>query len=202
MSDTIVNRNLELACSVGSYDNALEALEEGANVNFHSGAPLFSAILGRNREILNLLLDRGADASFFLSKKLLKQHLSREELIETLIACAPCNPKDVKIDEIREVDSAIRSTGVEFLVSELDWDDATRFRDSLNAIGADSSHRCVSEFLQWAKSESRESDDGLSGFLRAHGDALVEYRSRYLESGEDLIALANEFINANDSEGE
>jgi hypothetical protein len=202
MSDPIANRTLELACTVGSLDDAMEALEEGADVNFRSGAPLFLAIVNRNRGIINFLLDQGAEVEAFLPRKRLKQVMTREDLIEELVACAPYNPRDIKIEELQEIDSAIREVGVEFLLSELDWDNATRFRDSLNAIGAGSSHRCVAEFLQWARSENG-SGGGLSDFLSSHDNAVSEYRERYLSSGEDLVALASDFLNSpEDSAGE
>lgn len=206
MSDPIANRTLELACTVGALDDAREALEDGADVNFRSGAPLFLAILNRNRSIIRFLLDHGADGEMFLPKKKLKDIKSRDELVEELIACAPYNPRDIKIDEIEQIDSAIRGRGVEFLVSELDWDHATRFRDSLNAIGAGSSHRCVAEFLQWARSESSEFGSSLDEFLISNNDAVSEYRQRYLTTGENLVALANDFLSgtedADDSKGE
>jgi hypothetical protein len=198
MSDPIANRTLELACTVGSLENAREALEEGADINLRSGAPLFLAIVNRNRHIIQFLLDQGADAEPFLPKKRLKEIQSREDLVEELIACAPYNPRDVKLEEIQVIDSAIRETGVEYLVSALDWDHATRFRDSLNAIGAGSSHRCVAEFLHWARSESG-GIQGLGDFLRNHGDAVGEYRERYLGSGENLVELASDFLNSADS---
>lgn len=199
MSDPIANRTLELACTVGSVGNAREALEEGADVNFRAGAPLFLAIVNRNRSVIDFLLDHGADSEMFLPKKRLKEIQNRADLVEELIACAPHNPRDVKLDEIQEIDSAIRESGVEFLVADLDWDHATRFRDSLNAIGAGASHRCVAEFLQWARSESRCGENGLGEFLRSHGDAVGEYRQRYLSSGEDLVALASDFLNSAES---
>lgn len=196
MSDPIANRTLELACTVGALDDAREALEDGADVNFRSGAPLFLAIVNRNRSIIRFLLDHGADGEMFLPKKKLKDIKTRDELIEELIACAPYNPRDIKIEEIEQIDTAIRGRGVEFLVSELDWDHATRFRDSLNAIGAGSSHRCVAEFLQWARSESSTFESGLDAFLDRNTDAVTEYRQRYLSTGEDLVALANDFLSS------
>lgn len=199
MSDPIANRTLELACTVGALDDAREALEDGADVNFRSGAPLFLAIVNRNRSIIRFLLDHGADGEMFLPKKKLKEIRSRDELVEELIACAPYNPRDIKVEEIEHIDTAIRGRGVEFLVSELDWDHATRFRDSLNAIGAGSSHRCVAEFLQWARSESSGFASGLDEFLTSNTDAVSEYRQRYLTTGEDLVALANDFLSSAES---
>ncbi len=200
MTDPTVNRTLELACTVGSIEDAREALEDGADVNFRSGAPLFLAIIDRNRAIIHFLLDNGADSELFLPKKKLKLIRSREDLVEELVSCAPYNPRDLKIEELQVIDSGIREVGVQFLVSELDWDNATRFRDTLNAIGAGSKHRCVAEFLQWARSES-QAGSGIENFLDSHDNAVSEYRDRYLSTGEDLIALASDFLNSSDGTG-
>lgn len=199
MNDPVANRTLELACTVGALDDAREALEDGADVNFGAGAPLFLGIVNRNRGIIHFLLDHGADPEPFLQKKRLKAIRGREDLVEELISCAPYNPRDIKIEDIEKIDSAIRETGVTYLVEALDWDNATRFRDSLNAIGAGSSHRCVAEFLQWARSESRDRGADLGEFIDRHGNAVSEYRERYLGSGEDLVALASDFLNNADS---
>ncbi|MAS92527.1 MAG: hypothetical protein CMO55_04960 [Verrucomicrobiales bacterium] len=194
MSDPIANCTLELACTVGSLDNAIEAIEEGADVNFRDGAPLFLAIVNRNRHIINMLLDHGADPVSFLPKKKMQLIKNRDDLIEELIACAPHNPRDVKIEEIEQIDSGIREKGVEFLIADVDWDNATRFRDSLDAIGAGTSHRCVAEFLQWARSERRSTNEDVDEFLTSNDSTIVEYRERYLSSGENLVALANDFV--------
>ncbi|MEC5126862.1 hypothetical protein VSU19_08880 [Verrucomicrobiales bacterium BCK34] len=194
MSDPIANCTLELACTVGSLDDAIEAIEDGADVNFRGGAPLFLAIFNRNRAVINYLIDQGADAESFVAKKNLKFVKTREDLIEELIACAPHNPRDVKIDEIKEIDCGIREGGVEYLLAEINWDNATRFRDSLNAIGAGSTHRCVAEFLQWARSERSEAESDVENFLSCNTDAVTEYRERYLATGEDLIGLASNFL--------
>ncbi len=199
MSDPIANRTLELACTVGAADDAIEAIEDGAEVNFQGGAPLFLAIMNRNRDIIHLLLDHGANAESFIAKKKLSLVRDREDLVEELIACAPHNPRDVKPDQIAEIDTAIRNEGVEYLLAEIDWDKATRFRDSLDAIGAGSSHRCVAELLQWVRSENGNDRDALGTFLVSNETTITEYRERYIASGEDLIALANEYVT--DAEG-
>lgn len=200
MTSPIANRTLELACTVGSLEDAREALEEGADVNFRSGAPLFLAIVDRNRTIINFLLDNGADSELFIPRKKRRLIRSREDLVEELVACAPYNPKDLKIEELQEIDLGIREVGVKYLVSELEWDNATRFRDTLNVIGAGSKHRCVAEFLQWARVESR-AGSGIESFLDSNDNVVSEYRDRYLATGEDLIALASDFLNSSDGNG-
>ena len=188
------NRTLELACTVGSIDNAKEAIEEGADVNFQGGAPLFLAIVNRNRAIINLLLDNGAVPDSFLPKKKLRMIKGRDTLIEELIASAPSNPRDIKPDQIEAIDQGIRDEGVAYLLSDVDWDHATLFRDSLDAIGAGQSHRCIAEFLQWARSEHGLEREGLTDFIEDHTPTVEEYRERYLSTGEDLLALANDYL--------
>ncbi|MEO0416127.1 MAG: hypothetical protein AAF226_14365, partial [Verrucomicrobiota bacterium] len=198
MSNSIENRTLELACTVGSVDNALEAIEDGANVNYQGGAPLFLGIINRNRAILNLLLDNGADPTPFLSKKRIALIDSRESLVEELIACAPHNPRNVKPDQIGEIDTSIREAGFSFLLNDIDWDGATLFRDSLDAIGAGTTHRCVAEFLHWARTEHGLKREGLDDFLQQNADTITEYRERYMSSGEDLVALATDYLSDED----
>ena len=106
----------------------------------------------------------------------------------------PHNPRDVKLDQISEIDTRIRDGGVHYLISELGWDDATRFRDSLDAIGATGSHRCVAEFLQLARSENGTARDEITEFLSSNDNAINEYRDRYLSTREDLVALVSEFL--------
>lgn len=188
------DRTLELACNVGSIDNALEAIQEGADVNFQGGAPLFLAIINRDRNIINILLDHGAEPDAFLPKKKLREIKGRDTLVEELIASAPSNPRDIKPDQIEEIDRAIREEGVSFLLSDIDWDRATRFRDSLDAIGAGQTHRCVAEFLHWARSEHGLEREGLNDFIEGHAPTVNEYRERYVSIGEDLVTLAREYI--------
>jgi hypothetical protein len=194
IKDPLATRNLELSCTVGSLDNALEAIEEGADVNHAEGAPLFLAVMNRHRSIISLLLEHGADAAFCLTPQRLANISGRDELIEELVACAPYNPRDVKVEELSSIHEQIREKGVTCLVSDFDWDVATRFRDALNAIGAGSSHRCVAEFLQWARSEGGAGSDPMGAFLSTQAPVVAEYRERYLSSGEDLVALAGSFL--------
>ena len=48
---------------------------------------LFLAIINRNRDIIHLLLDHGADGEVYLPQKRLKLVSSRNDLVEELIAC-------------------------------------------------------------------------------------------------------------------
>ncbi len=199
MSDSVANRTLELACTVGSLDNAIEAIEEdGADANYNGGSPMFLAIMNRHRHIINLLLDHDADISSLLSPARLRPLRNRFLLVEALIACAPHNPRNVKPEVIEQVDSDLKESGIDRLISEIDWDNATLFRDNLSAIGANHTYRIVSDFLHWAKVENNIESDEVTEFIATHEDEVSEYRNRYLDGGEDLVALANHYIEDNE----
>ncbi|NNE90464.1 MAG: hypothetical protein HKN23_02355 [Verrucomicrobiales bacterium] len=196
MSDPVANRTLELACTVGAIDDAEEALEEGADVNFQGGAPMFLAILNRHRHMVNFLLDHDADISTLLSPAKMRPLTTRFLLVEALIGCAPHDPRNVKPEKIQEVHSVLKTEGIDKLIREIDWDNATLFRDNLNAIGANSTFRTVSEFLHWTRFE-HEIEPGCEAadfFVESHEDEISEYRNRYLSSNEDLVALANVYL--------
>lgn len=61
MSDPLANAQLELACRVGSRDAVLEALEEGADINFGHGSPLIIAMMAGDRTMVATLIELGAD---------------------------------------------------------------------------------------------------------------------------------------------
>ncbi|MEM7145267.1 MAG: hypothetical protein AAF591_09025 [Verrucomicrobiota bacterium] len=65
MSDPVTNGQLELACRLGALDEVVEALEDGADIDFGSGTPLFVAISEGEREVVALLVEKGADVSVF-----------------------------------------------------------------------------------------------------------------------------------------
>ena len=87
MGASIANKTLELACTVGALNDAFEEIEDGADVNFDCGAPLFLAIINRNRDIIHLILHHGADGEAHLPQKSLKLVSRRNDLVEELIAC-------------------------------------------------------------------------------------------------------------------
>ncbi|MEM8955889.1 MAG: hypothetical protein AAGD22_17165 [Verrucomicrobiota bacterium] len=65
MNDPVANSQLELACRLGALDEVSEALEDGADIDFGSGTPLYVAICEGEREVVALLVKRGADVSVF-----------------------------------------------------------------------------------------------------------------------------------------
>ena len=83
------DRELELACKVGSLVDFQRALAEGANVNADGGSPLFVAIMKGNREMVWHLLEAGANPGLFLRKTRLSRLKSREQIVAALMEGAP-----------------------------------------------------------------------------------------------------------------
>jgi len=81
---------LELACKVGSVSDLERAVEEGADVNWDGGAPLFLAIMGGHRQLLDRLLELGADPAPIVGNARLKKLTCREEVLDAL--CESCPP--------------------------------------------------------------------------------------------------------------
>jgi len=79
------DRELELACKVGSMSDFRRALAEGANVDADGGSPLFVAIMKGNREMVWQLLNAGANPAFFLRKSRLSKLKTRELILEALM---------------------------------------------------------------------------------------------------------------------
>lgn len=83
------DRELELACRVGSVKDFRRAIAEGANVNADGGSPLFLAIMKGNREMVWELLQAGASPAPFLRKTRLARLRTPEAILEALMEGAP-----------------------------------------------------------------------------------------------------------------
>jgi len=83
------DRELELACKVGSVKDFRRAIAEGANVNADGGSPLFVAIMKGNREMVRELVQAGANPAFFLRKTRLARLKTQEAIIDALMEGAP-----------------------------------------------------------------------------------------------------------------
>jgi D-alanine-D-alanine ligase-like ATP-grasp enzyme len=93
-------KNLHLAVLMGGPGSEREvslrsgaavarALAEGANVNADSGSPLFLSIMKGNREMVEHLLQAGANPAFFLTKTRLKKHKTPQAILDALMEGAP-----------------------------------------------------------------------------------------------------------------
>ena len=164
MSDPIANAQLELACRVSALDDLLEALEEGADVNCKGGSPLFLAIMAGERSVVEVLVERGADLSMFLSAALVPDNVPLEDRVDALMACGPGpSSKDDDGDDdsatssgdepeidpklIGALDRMIRRNGLVEPFLKKRADELPTFRKALGGIGAEDCHAVVSEFL-------------------------------------------------------
>jgi len=89
MSNWCADRELEVACKVGSIRDVERAMAEGGDVNCDGGSPLFLSVMAGNREMVEFLVEKGATPSAFLPDKTLKKLQSPEEIVEALMACSP-----------------------------------------------------------------------------------------------------------------
>ena len=192
MSDPAANRTLELACTVGAVDDAAEALDDGADIDFGGGAPLFLAIYNKNREILNLLVDRGADLGQFLPAPKVKRLAGdRDALLEALLACGP---KEEGVDEdpakLAEFAAELKANGLEQPILKGDWDGIIAFRETLESIGAKSTEACVSGFLALVEPARDFGEEAISEMIDANADAIGRLNEQLRAAEEDLEALA------------
>lgn len=198
MSDPIANCTLELACTVGSIDNALEALEEGADINAGGGAPLFNAIFNRNVELIHLLVERGADLSNFISPA--KQALlgSVEQTIDMLMECAPPDPNAVDPGLMGEMDATIRSKGLGKPVLEGDWDGVTGYVEKLEKVGAAELASVVSEMVELLRPAREFGDAALFEAVKAEKKQIASMTERYeaVELPASVEQMAREFVEA------
>lgn len=88
------DRELELACKVGSIADFQRALYEGADVNADGGSPLFLAIMRGHREIVARLLEAGARPSLFLKPWRLSRLKTRDQVLKALMEATPATVVD------------------------------------------------------------------------------------------------------------
>ncbi len=89
MAHWFSDRELELACKVGSIADIDRTLDEGADPNCDGGSPLFLAIMSGRHETVAHILEKGASPTYILPESKLKKLKSEAEILEALIACCP-----------------------------------------------------------------------------------------------------------------
>lgn len=196
MSDPQANGQLELACRVGSIDAIDEALEEGADLDFDGGSPLFIGIMAGDRAVVEALVERGADASIF---GIVSDDGDRGKVVEALMKLAPsteappeADPVDAKL--VRAFDRMIRGKGLGEPLRRNRGGEFTAFADGLKWIAAEESHACVAEFLEMIETVRAESGDaGLPRFLEENEARVAEIGARYLASDEQIGELLKEY---------
>ncbi len=88
------DQELLIACKVGSLSGVTSALEEGANINAEGGTPLFTAIMNRQPEMIDVLVRAGVDVTMFLTTAQLKKLKTPESIIDELVANCPPPPAE------------------------------------------------------------------------------------------------------------
>ena len=205
MSDPIANAQLELACRVGALDDLLEALEEGADVNCKGGGPLFLAIMAGERSVVEVLVERGADPSMFLTPAQASEDVPLADRVDALMACGPgpsstgednedgpasSNREGPVIDPklIGSLDRMIRRKGLTEPFVKKRADELPTFREALGGIGAEDCHAVVSEFLD-ALEEARSRADSPAD---AAESSPANDGERGVEAFDDSIFLESE----------
>lgn len=202
MSDSAANCTLELACTVGSVADALEALEEGADINFKGGAPLFNAIFNRNVDLIRLLIERDADLSSFIppTKRVLIKDM--DELIEVLLECAPPDPRAIDPGLMGEMDATIRAKGLGKPVLEGDWDGMVYSIDKLKRIGLPELSAIVAEFVAMLEPAKAWGDAALFEAVKGEKKKIKQMTERYteVECPDSVEVMARAFLDAEENE--
>ncbi len=201
MSDAAANCTLELACTVGSVADALEALEEGADINYKGGAPLFNAIFNRNVEVIRLLIERDADLSSFIptTKRVLIKDV--DELIEVLLECAPPDPRAIDPGLMGEMDATIRKSGLGKPVLEGDWDGMCYYVEKLDRIGLPELSGIVSEFVKMLEPAKAWGDAALFEAVKGEKKKIKAMSERYIEfeCPDSIEAIARAWLDAEEN---
>ncbi len=196
MSDPLANTQLELACRIGSLDDVLEALDDGADINCNGSEPLFIAIMANNRDLVSLLIEMGADVTMF-------EITSNDptDVIELLMELAPSpegEPTDETVDarRIRAFDKMIRNNGLAEPVIRGRWREYKTFRDGLKWIAAEECHDAVKEFLEMIEHVLPEiGEKGIVDFLNNGSAARVaELSERYTAAEEVPGELLKDYL--------
>lgn len=191
----MANAQLELACRVGSREAIMEALEDGADIDFGGSSPLIIAILARDRPTVETLVSLGADVNCFeLTTK------EPEEIVDALMRIAPApsdipdeDPVDAKL--VRAFDRMIRTKGMDEPFKKKRGGEYAGFCDGLKWIAAEECHATVTEFLGWIEPVCIGSDDGdLLAFLEENRPRLEQLRNRYTASVDLPAELLKDYL--------
>ena len=148
MNSSFANSQLELACRVASSDDVIEALEDGADIDCNGSSPLFLAIGTGSRELIQLLLERGAETSLFQISS------DEKDAVDKLLALVPplkgSNPgEEIEIDPkvLRAFDRMVLKAGLLEPIRKNRKSDYEAFAAALEEVAAESCYAIVREFL-------------------------------------------------------
>lgn len=196
MSDPVANRTLDLACTVGSVSNAIEAIEDGADVNNGGGAPLFTAIFNHNPEVVRVLIEHGADLSNFLPPAKRAGLSGIDEIIAVLMTFAPPDPRAIDPVLMEETDAILRKGGLAKPVEEGEWDGLVLFAEKLETIGAAECFAALRELLEMLRPAWSFGTAALLASVKAEKKRIADLSQRYLDSPESVGDLARAHLGA------
>lgn len=196
MNDPMANAQLELACRIGSLDDIIEALEDGADINCNGSSALFFAVQNGDRAVVKILVERGADVSCFEL-----DGAQSDELVEQLMAMVPDSGQQKKPGEgmveldakmLRAFDRMIRNKGFAEPINQGRHDDYEAFCEGLRCVAAEECHVIACEFLELIKLVAAEGADAdpdaaISAFLNdpENAERLADLGERYAKASED-----------------
>jgi hypothetical protein len=196
MSDPVANRTLDLACTVGSVADAIEAIEDGADVNNGGGAPLFTAIFNHNPAVVRVLIEHGADLSNFLTPARRAGLTEIDEIIAMLMTFAPPDPKAIDPTLMEETDAILKKGGLGKPVEDGEWEGLVLYAEKLEKIGATESHAALTELLDLLRPAWSFGTAALLASIKAEKKKVAALSQRYAEAGEDIGNLAQAFLGA------
>lgn len=195
MPDPLANAQLELACRLGSVDDVLEALDDGADVDCNGSSPLFIAIMANDRRVVETLVRRGADTSIF---GVPGPDAGPEAVVDALMAFVPvteeetgADPVDAKV--VRAFDRMIRVKGLGEPLRKGRGADYAAFADGLKWIASEECLAQVGAFLALLEEAVSDPPDAVGEVLERHAGEVDEWSRRYREAEEDVRALLKEY---------
>ncbi len=196
MNDPQANAQLELACRGGAADDLLEALEEGADINCSGSSPLFIAIMASDRDIVSVLVEKGADVSLFEITA-----TGHDEIVDGLMKLAPATGEDpgesaVDAKQLRAFDRMIRNKGLAEPIRKGRGEEYAGFLEGLKWIAAEQCHAIVKDFLDLLGDLPAETDPavGIPRLLEDHAERVAELGNRYAGAEEIPRELLKDYL--------
>ncbi len=195
MSDPFANAQLELAVRVGSRDAIVEAIEEGADIDFGESSPLIIAIMAGDRATISTLVELGADLSCFELR--VDGH---DAVVDALMAGAASgdeapeeDPVDAKL--VRAFDKMLRTKGFGEPIKKQRASEFAAFAEGLKWIAAEECLGITHEFLALLDPVRAASGDaGLGSFLEDEAEAIAALSERYAAAEEAPTELLKDYL--------
>ena len=191
MNDPVANTQLELACRLGLLEDAIEALDDGANIDCNGCSPVFFAIENGDRVLLAALLERGADVVMFevdeSQGEVIDQLLKIKSQAEMADECVADGMVELDAKMIRAFDRMLRNKGIAEPIKKGRLGEYQAFLDGLGSLAAEECQAVVREFLDWLRPEGdADAEESANELLAETENAarLEEWSERYSKATE------------------